>query len=240
MNTFDLNKNNKLMKNLKLALLVAVSLLLGSSALFGQNQKGQGVVGLNLGYSLTGAVASSLGTAFAVDESAINISRIPPIHLTFDYALSDRFSLGVYGGLERITTNISGYSFTNSEGEPIVEDVKGSANRIGLGLRPLFHYGGNENLDLYSGLRIGYIVWTGSADTSDPTFDFNGSLGVNRPSISLILFGMRYYFTDAIGAGFEIATGAPYLANLSVNMKFGGDTAAAPMRGASDTLVFYL
>lgn len=221
------------MKNF-ISIVFALAFSFITSSIFSQSQKGELVAGINLGYSITGALVGSLGDDIGVDETNINVSKIPPLYATVDYGLSDRFSLGLYGGFERFTTEVSNYSYTNANGETITEDAKGKVNRVALGLRPLFHYGKNPNLDMYSGLRVGFISWSGTTDSTDPNLDLATSFGAGRPTVSIIAFGMRYYFNEMIGAGFELATGAPHIASVSLNAKFGGNRqASVSSRGSS-------
>jgi len=216
------------MKTLKIQFLLILCILFICSIGWSQTEKGSSVLGLNIGYSLTGAVISDVNNNINSDD--VNVTVTPALNLSYDYALSDRFSLGLYAGTQIFTTKIDGYSFLNNN-EEVIEDVSGNAMRWAIGLRPLFHYGNTDKLDMYSGLRLGYIAWSANTNSSDPALDLGTSFGVGRPSISIIAFGMRYYFTDTIGAGFEVATGAPHVASASVNMRFGGSSSSASMKG---------
>jgi len=107
-------------------------------------------------------------------------------------------------------------------------------------LRPLFHYANNDDLDLYSGFRIGFTKNKFKAKSTidnsiiedlgiddlgidDLGIDFLDILNLNSiitPSFAFTAFGLRYYFTDNIGAGFEINIGAPYITALNINARF--------------------
>lgn len=219
------------MKNLNLlaVIAIAVSLLFATE---GKAQlKGQSVAGFHIGQSLTGALVRSAEDVLAT--GSVDIGGTPALQLAYDYGLTDWFSLGAAFSFQTFGFDYTGYEFVNSDNMLVTEDFTARTSRMTAALRPLFHYGNKGGkLDLYSGLRLQYVFWSGSNDSSDPTFevaDFTGG----RPGVGIIPFGLRYFFTDNIGAGVELMWGAPYLASINVNARFGGSASAAPTRGGS-------
>ena len=202
-------------------LLTLLALVSASSLGFAQNQAGQSVVTLNVGYSIIGNLfTSSLNALEGASDANADVSSIPVIIGAFDYGLSDKFSIGIFGGFQRSSGTFD-YTYTPfNDSVPTTESVTLSGSRTSIAIRPNFHYGNNDNLDLYSGVRVGFLMrnfTTNSTDDDFPSFDiFDG----NRFTLGLTLFGMRYYVTDNIGLGMEIGIGPPYAVNGGVNFRF--------------------
>lgn len=172
-----------------------------------QNLEGQSAIGLHAGFSLAGAL-------FNLSEIDANVdaSTPPAAQLTYDYALTGRFSLG--GGVSYQSFNLaySNYGETNES-----FDVR--LSRFNLAARGLFHYGNSETMDMYSGLRVGLSNWSLDVGTDNPNFDPPKARG---PAFApqLILFGIRGYLTENLGIGGELAVGAPHVVSLGVNYRF--------------------
>lgn len=200
------------MKKILTLLFVACTL-----ASFGQNQQGESVVTVDVGYSLAGDFIKNLIDLGDTEED-ISTSLTPVIMIGFDHALTDVFSIGVQGAYQGI-----GADFVNTynDGSGVVkENVEATINRMNFAIRPNFHYGGNEQLDLYSGMRIGIQTFSTSHNSKDPDFnalsDFDGA----RLSIGATLFGVRYFITDNFGMNMELSVGTPYAVIGGLNFKF--------------------
>jgi len=147
--------------------------------------------------------------------------------ITADYKINRRFSVGVAFSHQRLSISGNGFTFTDNEDAIRSEDFRARFKRTQFAVRPLIHFGNSEKVDIYSGLRIGILSrgFSGfEAENIDGLSDaFLGLLGKGfsgtRPSLSLTLAGLRYYFTDNIGAGIELNAGAPYLINFGVSVK---------------------
>ncbi len=172
-----------------------------------QNQEGQSAVGLHTGFSL----ASALFSLSEIDAN-VDASTPPAVQFTYDYALTNRVSLG--GGISYQSFNLaySDYGETN-------ENFDVRLSRFNLAVRGLFHYGNSETMDMYSGLRVGMSNWSLDVGTDNPNFDPPKASG---PAFApqLILFGMRSFFTENLGIGGELAVGAPHVVSLGINYRF--------------------
>jgi Outer membrane protein beta-barrel domain len=213
--------------------LLFVICLMSSITMMAQNEDNPMTASLQVGpngYMFLARLISDNATFFDADgnPSTGDAKAGPTFGLSFDYAVTNRFSLGASMGYNRFTLGADNVSITKADGflsEPGAIDL--SASRLNISIRPLFHYGNNEKLDMYSGVRLGVGIWSFNLDTDiqDVTADdIIGSTGF--PSVgfapALIPFGLRYYFTDNLGAGFETHLGAPYWGNIQVNYRFGG------------------
>lgn len=185
---------------------------MGSSSL--AHYEGDLVVGLDVGYSLIGGLLST-----NINGTDVSTGATPVINVMVDYGLTDRVSLGLAGAYQGIFGEYS-YSYLDAGSTTVTEDVRTDISRIHVALRPLFHYGNNDQLDLYSGLRIGVITNSVSHNSSDPDFaEINGFSG-SRFTMGLVAFGMRYYFNDMVGFNFEVGLGVPQIVNGGVSLRF--------------------
>ena len=207
--------------------IVLAALILGafSFSTFAQTQKGEKVVGLNIGYSLTGGVINAVGdndfSGDSVGVVSVNVNAIPAISATFDYGVGDKFSIGALVSFQSFSGEVNDYTYTDLQGQDRTESVDFGLTRLNFSIVPRLHYGvKSDNVDLYSGLRLGWIHWVGNINTTDENFDLFDSFQGGRPNVGLILFGGRFYFSDEFGANFELAAGAPYIASAGVQYRF--------------------
>ncbi len=182
-----------------------------------QNEEYRSVVSASAGYSLTGTLINAAETI--VGSDALSVKSVPALQLTYDYGINKLFSVGVAVGYQNFGFDVSNYAFTNDSGSEVIENVTANYSRLNVALRPLIHYANNGNLDLYSGLRVGYLNNSFSSDSTDEDFDLDLNSD-GRFAFGLTAFGLRYYFTDNIGAGIEINIGAPYISCFNLNARF--------------------
>jgi len=208
------------MKNLFTTLFLLLTVLTVNA----QNEDYKMTAGIHAGYSLTGALAKLITDSDPT--STVNATATPAMQLTFDYGLSKLFSLGVAFSYQRIGFDATDFTYVDQDFNTRTETFKTSYTRTQIAIRPLIHYGNSDKLDMYSGFRIGILGRSFSdfesenGEELDETV-FNGSFGLgSRFSGCITAFGIRYYFTDNIGAGLEINTGAPYIVNAGVSARF--------------------
>ena len=184
---------------------------------FGQNTQGTSVVTVDVGYSLAGDFIKNL-IDLGDTEGDIKTSLTPVIMVGFDHALTDVFSIGVQGAYQGIGADF--VNTYNDGSKEVKENVEATINRMNFAIRPNFHYGGNDQLDLYSGMRIGIQTFSTSHNSTDPNFnalqDFDGA----RLSVGATLFGLRYFITENFGMNMELSLGTPYAVIGGVNFKF--------------------
>ena len=136
----------------------------------------------------------STGLGYSVAYELLNKNGgSGPKYLNADYGTNDHFSLGV--GISRFSIKDGGlFGNTNLTGR--------STN---IGTRLLWHFGDNDNLDIYAGLRLGIII----SNFNDISWH-EGGLGLSIPRV---LFGVRTYFDNNVGFNFEVGSGLPYIFN---------------------------
>ncbi|MFH1319941.1 MAG: hypothetical protein ABII90_04720, partial [Bacteroidota bacterium] len=151
-------------------------------------------------------------------DSYLSFSE-PVISSMYDVGIADFFSMGLAVSYHKFGLDFWEYKWdTSSTGNYVVEDFTETRTLLNIGVRPLFHFGGNENLDFYAGARLGYSQWTYKETTSNPDYDPENSK--NSPISVQVLFGFRAYLSDVFGIHIETAVGTPYLITLGWNLKF--------------------
>lgn len=198
-------------------LLTIACFLTATLTINAQNEEYKSVASVSVGYSLTGAIINAFETANAAAD--ISISSIPTLQLTYDYGITNYFSVGIAAGFQNFGFDVSDYDYINDLGVNVNENFKANYSRLNVAIRPLFHYANSDKLDMYSGLRIGFLNNNISSDSTDEDFDIGTASGT-RLSVGVTAYGFRYYFTDNIGAGIEINIGAPYISCFNINARF--------------------
>jgi len=215
------------MKNI---LKILIVLLISVSA-YAQSDEHKVTVGVHAGYSLVGSIIKNIADSNPNNsEDNVDANVTPVLQATADFSLSNVFSLGVAVSHQVVSIDATDFVFNDNTGLERISTFTTSFRRSQIAIRPLFHYGNIENLDLYSGLRIGWLT-RGFTDFEGEDIEgiteeiFDSNTGINplvggRFSFSVTAFGLRYYFTDNIGAGFEINLGAPNLASVGISARF--------------------
>lgn len=201
---------------MKKILLVAVATALMTTSTFAQKEKGKSVVTAGVGYSLVGGLFNAVYSGY----TDVKTSAVPALNAMYDYALTDKFSIGAAVTYQGFTVKYQGVTnYDANTGDFTYGEVKNTWSRLNVGLRPLLHFGKSENLDMYTGLRIGYSTWSYK---SNQYTNYPGYSEVNRVGGITFqgLFGMRYFFIPAVGINTEIAIGSPYLFSIGANFKF--------------------
>lgn len=168
------------------------------------HEKGQVGITVNAGYSLIGALFQ------LASVSSDQVSSIPVVTGAIDFGVADRFSIGGAVSYQSLT-------ITTTEGN---ETVKDGINCVNVGVRPLFHFGNSDDLDLYAGIRVGVTRWSATTTRNDP--DFDPLEEYSAPGLVSLqpLFGGTYYFGEGnFGINGEVGFGT-YLAALGVKARF--------------------
>lgn len=205
------------MKKTKLFNLVLGVLFFHSVSLFSQVDY-QHTITVNAGGSLIGLV---LDIADQIDGENLEINSIPAIQAAYDYRINEWFSVGPAASYQAFVFKGEDYQYTDESGEEVTVDAKVTIGRTNLAVRPLFHYGKNPQLDMYSGLRLGttFLNARANGESEDIQEDFEGAFNTGI-SVQVIPFGLRGYFNENFGLNMEIALGAPHIISGGVNYRF--------------------
>ena len=201
------------MRSFSILLLVVVAIfLLPSKNTFGQREKGEAILTVSVGLSIWNMYA---GVANVGDS--LTASSTPTFNATYDYGITHNFSIGAAAGFNSFSFTNPHYSYVNSSGVVIYESIGVTYSRINIAVRPLYHWGKNEDFEWHTGLRMGYSFWTAELNTSDPYYQ-DEFYRQNLYSIQ-VLFGSRAYFTEFLAITFYVGIGTPYFASLGLSLK---------------------
>lgn len=205
---------------MKLKSLLIASIFICTTAINtdAQKLKGQSNFTIGTSFSLTSFFINIIKEALNT-STEITAKSIPAVNAMYDFGLSESFSVGAAFSYQQWTAEYGGYY--NSNGDTVVGNFKDKMTRTNFGIRPLFHFGENENLDMYMGARLSFTQWGYSSDSGNGKTSGDIFAGAN-PIKFQALFGMRYFFTENVGFNMELAVGPTYYAMFGVNLRFGG------------------
>ncbi|MEZ4828597.1 MAG: hypothetical protein R3C61_20275 [Bacteroidia bacterium] len=166
------------------------------------HQQGQLGITANVGYSLVSALFQ------LADISSDQITSIPVVTGMVDYGVADQFSIGGAVSYQSISANDVDINQAN---------VKNTLSCLNIGVRPLFHFGNSDDLDMYAGIRVGYTRWSASTTSTDPAYDPLETYNIPGLVSLQPLLGGTYYF-GPVGINGEIGLGT-YIAALGVKVK---------------------
>ena len=212
------------MKKLSTCLLAFVLLIAfstNSNEAKAQSNEGEVVISAGVGWGILHGLLTALGEG--ADQAGIENKAVPPIFAHIDYGINEGFSIGGAYTVAQYTFGDTWIDSTTTPGNSTIENVELQIRRTNIAVRPLFHFGNGETMDLYAGPRIGVTMWntevTGSnLDPADQDYD---GLGDGTNFAVQALFGARAYITDNIGANFEVGLGtAPYFVAFGLAARF--------------------
>jgi len=189
-----------------------ITLLFSSSVIFAQNDDHKLVFSANAGFSLVGGLIG--GSSIDSDDNYSSYS-IPAFQVNADYGIAKFFSAGVGVSYQMMGIDYTNYGVNS-------DNFSTDITRLNIGVRALFHYANSGRLDMYSGVRLGTTIWGVSVEGDIEGYDFNDYIlfdnGTNFAT-QFILFGFRGYFTENLGANFEIGIGAPHFLSAGLTYR---------------------
>lgn len=194
------------MKKILLPMLVLGGILLSGNA-NAQRAQNEVVVTAGVGYSLSMALLKGVVNTSLRAADLNEVKAIPILNGMVDYGVTENFSVG--GAYSFHQWNWQD-EYTDTAGVTTIGNV--NIARHNIGARGLFHFGSNDNIDMYAGARVGYSLWRLKADAAntegESASEFDAPSGIFTAQA---LFGARAYFNEIIGANVEVGVGtAPY------------------------------
>lgn len=173
----------------------------------------QGVKVVSLGYG-TPNLTKAIFSIYNMMENYEN-TGIGPLHVKFEYGLSDKIGLGVSSNFVQSKVRWTEMDFFGS-GTNYSEGFDYMA--LDINIRANWHFYTTDKFDSYLGIGVGYnqIAWSYYTDYENAT---PLSLSVAAPIGYESTVGMRYFFTDNIGAFLELGY-AKSLVQAGVSIKF--------------------
>jgi outer membrane protein W len=174
----------------------------------------QGNVIVDASYGFPNLYTSILKAAYensGTTQSGFKIGTMGPIGLQGEYLLSDKIGIGLC------------FTYANSSVEwtetaTTTYNYKVSVPRIRVLPTFNFHFATSDALDPYFILGVGYSSWSLKYESNDPTFT-GGSISSSVPVAWRSAIGLRYFFTDNIGARLEFGIGGALVLG-GVSFKF--------------------
>jgi hypothetical protein len=175
--------------------------------------KGKIIIGANAGFNAFSTLLAAryvLSDFYDFDGYISKSTATPLYHLSVDYGFARKFSAGLDLGFQKanVTVGSSGSYFVDSW------------NRILIAARGDYHIIAKENMSLYTGLKLGYNMYTVTSSSNIPNYESN--LDVNPQAVSVQAhFGYSYFFQGKFGVNAEVGLGfgGPYLFSAGLAYK---------------------
>jgi len=197
----------------------------------------------NVGASSAGALirlgTSQLASKMA-DLGVASSSATPALQASAEFKAFPHVSFGFAYSYQMFKAEYTAWIYSPE----LVFDMGAKLTRANYSGRILYHYGNFKNVDIYSGVRIGYTMWSLEASIHtpdiDPTVVIPGvaeyldwlnvkipGMDLDAPKLSMgfiapqvVLFGCRYYFNDYIGINTELTVGSPHYISGGLSLRF--------------------
>ncbi len=154
------------------------------------------------------AYESSNSTGFTLGSQG-------PLGIRAEYLITDKFGFGIDLGM-----NSSSISYSEADiNTNIIYDYKFSTRKIGAIFTFNYHFVENDKLDAYFVLGGGYGNRNFKFTSTDPNYIEESAKSL-IPISYKICVGMRYFFTENIGANLALGLGQGGLVNVGVSAKF--------------------
>ena len=203
-----------------------VSVLIIGSTSFAQHKKEQKLVSVRLGFSGTGLLIKAIGKAdlFSKDSFSvgnISTSKRPAISAAFDFSLTDRLSLGGIFSHQVFSGEINDYKGVVGGKTFVINHIDFKLKRTYIGAIPKIHWAvKNEDFDFYSGVRVGYLLWTSDVNVNEHDFKALDAFKGGRIALGIVPLGANLYLNQNLGLNAEISVGAPYIFGIGINYRF--------------------
>jgi opacity protein-like surface antigen len=179
----------------------------------------EGNVSIDLYYGFPNLYTTVFKSAYANSgtEQDIEIGGIGPVGLRGEYLLTDKIGLGLDLGFNN--SNISyTEATTDNNGNPVTYDYNYSTQKIGAMVTFNYHFIDNDQLDFYGVFGMGYGNRSFKFESTDPNYT-EATVSSIIPVASRLGVGMRYFFSDYIGANLALGFGQGGIINAGLSFK---------------------
>jgi len=156
-------------------------------------------------------------------DGNLTVSGMGPLGLRGEYLFTDKIGVGLDLGFNNMKIT-DPYTVTTYDANfnPIVQTYEAtySTKKIGVLATFNYHFLDNDNFDLYGVFGMGYGNRTFSATSTEPGFISSVTVKSPIPIASKIALGMRYFFTDNIGANLSLGFGQGGIVNAGISARF--------------------
>ena len=149
------------------------------------------------------------------NSTGFNLGSQGPLGIRAEYLITDKVGFGIDLGM-----NSSSISYSEADiNTNIIYDYKFSTRKIGAIFTFNYHFVENDKLDAYFVVGGGYGNRNFKFTSTDPNY-IEESVESLIPISYKIGVGMRYFFTENIGANLALGLGQGSLVNVGVSAKF--------------------
>lgn len=152
-------------------------------------------------------------------EQNVKVNSLGPVGIRAEYLLSDKVGLGVDVGFNNTVITFDEKSYDPATGTDKTYTNTFSTQKIGAMITFNYHFLDNDNLDFYGIVGAGYGKRSFNFESTDPDY-VNTDIDFGLPIASRIGVGLRYFFTDNIGANIALGLGQGGLLNAGLSFKF--------------------
>jgi opacity protein-like surface antigen len=155
-------------------------------------------------------------------ELDLNVGGAGPFGFRFEYLVTDKIGLGLDVSLSSSSVNYNElgtvYNQTTGSYTDVLYNYDFSTRKIGALVCFNYHFLDNDKFDLFSTVGIGYSNRNFDFTSTDPDY-IPTSLSSFIPVGFKGGLGMRYLFTDNIGANLQLGFGPGGLLNAGISFK---------------------
>ena len=191
---------------------------------FGQLNTATYSVGIQVGGSLVNksiqAINNESYTVQSPEKYNVISNGTPVLSLTADYRFNEKFTFGILASRQSLSGEFAKYMYDNTSTLKS-EDVNFKLKRRFIGAVTKYHWRASMvQLEIYSALRVGYIQWERTIETTDPNFISLDKITAGRHAIGLVPIGAKFYFLDGFGLSSELAISSPFILNIGAVYKW--------------------
>ncbi|MEN8958032.1 MAG: hypothetical protein ABF242_00445 [Flavobacteriales bacterium] len=164
--------------------------------------EGIGFVSLGYGFPNLNKLLNDFAESL---DSDVKSTGFGPMHLRFDYGLSETYSIGASVNFSNSGSKWD-YETFDGNNNPVVYAESFSRTSINFLVRLNKHFLDNDRFDLYSGVGIGYNYVSIKSESEDPNFvedDFIDDFANIFPIGFESTIGLRFLFTENLGGYVE-------------------------------------
>lgn len=211
---FNLNQKN--MKKLFFVLAIASCAMFVNTSKAQVVEKGNSLVDVTYGWP---NLWSTIFKNAVVNTNSVDIkvSGIGPIGVRYEYLVADKIGVGVVFNYANTTVT---YTETVIGTTTQTYDYKFSAPRMRAMAKFAFHYGNSDMFDGYFSVGAGYASLNITYETNNPNYTDDNIILNGIPVAFRLATGGRIFFTDNLGALFEIGLGGGGLLEFGLAAKF--------------------
>lgn len=156
------------------------------------------------------------GTLGSVASNA-SYSSIDHLGVRGEYMLIDKFGIGLDIDFNKVDVSYSTITTVNLNNVVYTYNIGSQNIRSSASFN--YHFADSDKLDAYLGLGAGYNYRSYTSSSTEAGYSYSAS-GAITPIAFKLALGMRYFFTDNLGANLAMGIGQGGLVNGGLSFKF--------------------